>query len=183
MNPANINLLFAILSVFAQIASILILVSLIFPKLKIIPQKYIDHLVEKGMLYAGIVALVASLSSLLYSNGFGYAPCVFCWIQRICMYPLAFLLIAGHIRKEKNISFYAIVISAIGSLFAIYNHFIQIGFNPLNVGCAVADSSGVSCAKVFVFEFGYMTMPLMSMTAFFFVIVLLLPSFIRKVNN
>jgi disulfide bond formation protein DsbB len=183
MSPANVNLLFATLSVIAQIASVVLLLSLAFPKLKIFPEQFINHLAKKGMLYAGIVALTGSLGSLLYSNVFGYAPCVFCWIQRICLYPIAFLLLAGYFRKDKNISFYAVVLSAVGSLFALYNHFIQIGFNPLGLSCAVADSNGVSCAKVFVFEFGYMTMPLMSFTAFVLIIVLLLPSIIRKVNN
>src|SRR5688572_26224771 len=46
---------------------------------------------KKGVLLAFITALIATGSSLFYSNVAGFPPCDLCWLQRIFMYPLVIL--------------------------------------------------------------------------------------------
>src|SRR5215213_8249764 len=54
-----------------------------------------------GELWAAwIVALVATLGSLYYSEIADFLPCRLCWFQRIAMYPLSILLLGMAIRRD-----------------------------------------------------------------------------------
>jgi len=52
-------------------------------------------------------------------------------------------------------------LSAAGLLLALYHRALQLRFSPGTI------CGNVDCAKRYVFELGYMTMPLMSATALF----------------
>jgi len=63
---------------------------------------------------AWVVALIATLGSLYFSNVKGYVPCVLCWYQRIAMYPLALWLGIAALRGELSIRVYALPLAVIG---------------------------------------------------------------------
>ena len=44
---------------------------------------------------AWLVAMIATLGSLFFSEVMMFPPCVMCWYQRICMYPLTLILLVG----------------------------------------------------------------------------------------
>jgi disulfide bond formation protein DsbB len=46
-----------------------------------------------------VVALIATMGSLFFGEVLKYPPCTLCWYQRICMYPLVFIL--GKSKKNK----------------------------------------------------------------------------------
>ena len=48
---------------------------------------------EKAIWFAWIVALVATIGSLIYSEVIHFPPCRLCWFQRIAMYPMAIVLL------------------------------------------------------------------------------------------
>ncbi len=125
---------------------------------------------SRGMLFAFIVALVATLGSLTYSDILGYEPCKLCWYQRIFMYSLVPLLGMAIWRKDRSFLPYAIMMSIVGGLIAVYHYTVQLGFVP--APCSVSGYS-VSCAKVFVLRFGYITIPVMAFSAFLLILFLL----------
>ncbi|MEG0381222.1 MAG: disulfide bond formation protein B, partial [Kurthia sp.] len=43
---------------------------------------------ENALLMIWVVALMATLGSLYFSEIRGYEPCELCWYQRIIMYPI-----------------------------------------------------------------------------------------------
>ncbi len=124
-----------------------------------------------GLIIGFIVALSSVVLSLVYSNVVGFVPCELCWIQRIFLYPQAIILGLALWKKTKDASIYCLALSVVGALVAGY-HFYGQSFNP--DALPACDAVGASCAVRFFVEFGYITIPMMSLTAFLLIIVSML---------
>lgn len=111
-----------------------------------------------------VVAASAVLASLFYSEIAGFQPCSLCWWQRIFMFPQAAILAMALYERDRRVGDYLILLSGLGAIVAIYHAYLQYGGTPL--GSCGTSAGAVSCAQVFVRAFGYITMPLMSLTAF-----------------
>ncbi len=122
-------------------------------------------------LFGLIVSFVAMFGSLFYSEIMGFTPCVLCWYQRIFMYPQAFMFAFALWKKDRGIVPYSILLSIIGGMIAAYHYVFQIG---LIGGSAICDIVGysVSCSETFFTNLGYITIPMMSLTAFVLLIIL-----------
>ncbi len=119
--------------------------------------------------FAFIVALVATLGSLFYSDIAHFTPCKLCWYQRILMYPQSLLLYIALIRRERFLSPYLKIISAIGFVIASYHTIIQwIPQSPFLPCSKVAE-----CGKIYSATFGFITIPFMSMCAFALIFTIL----------
>lgn len=118
------------------------------------------------------------LGSLFFSEVLKLPPCVFCWYQRICLYPLVLILAIGIWKKDKNFVNYALPLSAIGFIIAIYHNFLYYGLLPKS---AVPCTLGISCTTRQIEWFGFVTIPLMSLAAFAIITVLIL--LYRKLNK
>ena len=114
-------------------------------------------------------SLVAMVSSLIYSNAIGFPPCEFCWIQRIFMYPQVVISFMAFFYKDKNIVKYLLALSVLGGLAALYHSFAQWGIGTSLLECM---SMGGVCGKLYVYEYGYITIPLMSFTIFAYLILI-----------
>ena len=124
-----------------------------------------------------IVSLVATLGSLYFSEIREYVPCEFCWYQRILMYPLVIISLIATIKDDYGARLYIRVMSIIGFLIGLYHYGLQkFDFLKDNLN---ACSDG-SCAGVFINWFGFVTIPFLSLTAFFIIIVL---TFLIKKGN
>jgi disulfide bond formation protein DsbB len=119
---------------------------------------------QKNILLIGwIQSIAATLGSLYYSEIMHYNPCVLCWYQRILMYPLVLLIAVGILKKDKNLPNYVLPLSISGLLLSFYHILLQKGFLPEAVApCAI----GASCTTKYVGYFGFITIPVMSFTAF-----------------
>lgn len=127
---------------------------------------------KHGLGLAFFIALASTLGSLFYSEIVGYEPCVLCWYQRIFMYPQVVLLGLAMFKKDLSIIKYSISLSVIGAILAGYHYLLQL--NIIKVLPCPAVGYSVSCSKLFVMQFGYITIPLMSFTAFLMIIFFLL---------
>jgi disulfide bond formation protein DsbB len=110
-----------------------------------------------------IVAIVATLGSLYYSEVMRFVPCVLCWWQRVLMYPLVIVLGVATLRQDTGVWRTALPFSVIGLGVSTYHYLLQKvpGMAP-PASCAV----GVPCTAVYVNYFGFVTIPLMAGTAF-----------------
>lgn len=112
---------------------------------------------------AWIQAIVAMLGSLYFSEIRHFTPCILCWYQRILMYPLTLILAVGILRKDKYIHLYVLPMSTLGLCIALYHVLLQKGIIPEAIApCTI----GASCTTKFVGYFGFVTIPVMSFTAF-----------------
>jgi len=129
-------------------------------------------LIRKNIIYlAWVQALAATFGSLYYSEIRHFTPCVLCWYQRILMYPLVLIIAVGILRKDKHLYQYVLPMSVLGLIIALYHTLLQRGILPENVApCGI----GGSCITRFVGYFGFITIPVMSLTAFTVITVCML---------
>lgn len=120
------------------------------------------------MLYvAWVQASIATFGSLYFSEVMKLQPCVLCWYQRIFMYPLALLLAVGIWRRNAEIHLYALPLACIGIGISIYHNLLYYGVIPESIQPC---TSGVSCTTRQIEWLGFITIPMMALTAFTIVI-------------
>ncbi len=123
-------------------------------------------------LYAAwTVALAATLGSLFFSEVMKLPPCVLCWYQRIFLYPLVFVIPVALVLKDTKIHFYMLALLVPGLLVAVYHNLLYYG--------VIAESlspcrEGISCTSKQIEWLGFITIPLLSLSAFIFLNVLCL---------
>lgn len=161
----------SLLTIFAQGLALVILLNLVLSGGKNALAKFFS---KNGILFAFIVATVATLGSLFYSEVAHYQPCELCWFQRIFMYPQTILLAIAWKKKYAGIALYSLVLSIIGGSISAYHYLMQLGAVP-SLPCAAVGIS-VSCSQRFVLTYGYITIPMMALSAF----VLIAAIFINK---
>ncbi len=126
-----------------------------------------------------LVASVATLGSLFFSEIMDFIPCSMCWYQRIFMYPLVVLFLTALLYPDDKVVKYATPIVVVGLLFAIYHNLLMWGIIPESV---VPCRQGVPCSTEYFEYFGFINIPFLSLSAYSLILVLL---FIGKkgVNN
>ncbi len=122
-----------------------------------------EYVKNHAVLLAFIVALTAMCGSLFYSEVMHYIPCELCWFQRIFMFSQVFMLGSALAFRIKRIMRAALVMSAVGGSISVYHYFTQM-FTRVT-SCTLGDTMA-SCSAKFTYHFGYMTIPVMALTAF-----------------
>jgi disulfide bond formation protein DsbB len=117
------------------------------------------------------ISLVSTMGSLFFSEIMLYPPCVLCWYQRICMYPLSLILLLGLFPISKMVIRYALPLAGVGWTIAFYHNLLYYKILPSFASPCV---KGISCTSVFINWLGFITIPLLSLTAFSLIIVSLL---------
>lgn len=123
-----------------------------------------DH-AQKGML---VIAAVAMLSSLYYSEYANFTPCELCWFQRIAMYPLAVLLLIAVASRSRLDSRYVVAMAGIGLVISIYHYQLELFPDQAQI----CTGGVVSCSVRFVEEFGFVSIPFMAGAGFLSVLLL-----------
>lgn len=116
------------------------------------------HALSLGTLLGGAIILL----SLYYQYVAGLPVCPLCWWQRIALYPIAALFAVAWWKGERRIFAYILPFVLFGVVVAVYHEWLQLGGASV-VPCA-ADGSA-DCAKVYLNIFGYITFPVLSLTA------------------
>jgi disulfide bond formation protein DsbB len=108
-----------------------------------------------------LVALVATVGSLYFSEIAGYTPCELCWYQRILMYPLVVILGVGAYEDHTTVWKTALPLSGLGVAVATYHTYLQI--SP-TTGATCGIEGG--CSAILWRGFGVFTIPRLSLLAF-----------------
>ena len=173
----QLNFLLSLGVLVAQVAVLALLVLLFFQR----NSPVLDFFGKYGIHFIFLVSLAGIVTSLVYSEIFGFTPCGLCWLQRVFLYPQAILAGLALLKRDRNIADYLLSLSVVGALVALYQHYLQMGGTIL-IDCP-AVGVGADCAKRIVFEFGYITFPLMSFTVFALIITFALIVRTRKISN
>lgn len=169
-----VNKLLSLGTIFLQIIILLIGFNLVF--LRSQNNKILLFFKKYTFFFGFIVALMSVLLSLFYSEIVGFPPCELCWIQRIFLYPQLILFGMELYKKERSIVDFSLVFAILGSIVSIYHIYIENGGSS-SLGCAVLTPQNinqVSCAIRYIYEFNYVTIPIMSLTLSLFIISILL---------
>ena len=89
--------------------------------------KSAEFLQQYGAILAFVVALVATLSSLYFSEIAGFVPCTLCWYQRILMYPLTVITLVGFIKQDEYLPNYVLPLAILGLIVSGYHYLVQLG--------------------------------------------------------
>lgn len=122
---------------------------------------------DAGLWIAAIVAVVATLGSLYFSEVAHYYPCQLCWFQRIAMYPLAVILVVAAIRRDRSVRWYAGPIAAIGLAISTYHYLIEWKPSLEGGACGI----GPSCADIWFRQFRFVTLAFMAAAGFIAILV------------
>jgi disulfide bond formation protein DsbB len=118
---------------------------------------------------------VSTLGSLFFSEIMEFPPCVLCWYQRIFMFPLVFILLAGLFPFDKNVFRYALPLALAGWATAFYHTLLYSGFIPESIQPC---KQGVSCSETYIDLLGFITIPMLSLISFSLIVGMLL--FLRR---
>jgi disulfide bond formation protein DsbB len=117
-----------------------------------------------------LIASVATLGSLFFSEVMGFAPCVLCWYQRICVYPLVLVFGVGLFSFDAGVIKYSLPLAIAGWFIALYHTLLYWGIIPKSIQPC---SEGVPCTEKYIELFGFLSIPFMSFLAFTTIIALL----------
>jgi disulfide bond formation protein DsbB len=120
---------------------------------------------------AWVVALIATLGSLFFSQIMMLPPCSLCWFQRIFMYPLVIILLTGLVSFDSSVLKYSLPLTGLGWGIALYHNLLYYEILPESASPCV---QGISCTSLQLNWLGFVTIPLMSLAAFSLIIVILL---------
>lgn len=167
---STLNQILALGTIFMQIVVVGFFLNLLFFRSK--TNLILAFFKKYTFVFGFIIALSATLLSLFYSNVVGFPPCELCWISRIFIYPQVILFGMELYKRDRAIVDQSIVLATLSSLVSIFHIYVENG-GASSLACATGGPGVVSCAAVFVHEFGYITMPLMALTIALFTILLL----------
>ncbi len=159
------------LQILVAIVVLVALAALVFKPARRLLVEMRETLLGTELWIAWGIALIAVLGSLFFSEYADFVACRLCWYQRIFMYPLAFLLLVGALRKDVRTAVqYTFLLPIIGAGVSIYHLYIEHNPDAESAGCKIG---GGSCATKWIDEFGYITIPTLALTAFAAIGVLL----------
>ncbi len=121
--------------------------------------------------FAWLVAIAATGGSLYYSEIRKFIPCELCWYQRIFMYPLVLILGIALYRLDTKIRPYVLGMTLVGGTISLIHYLEQKipAFQP-----TACDATPIPCSLQYVNYFGFVTIPLMALTAFVLITISML---------
>ena len=120
---------------------------------------------------AWLVALTATLASLFIGEVMGRVPCILCWYQRIAMFPLPIILGLGLLLVDLRSVRYAMPFAVGGWAVALYHCLLYWSVVPEGL---VPCGQGASCTQAQLMLVGFLPIPVLSLTAFSLIVVLLI---------
>ena len=112
---------------------------------------------------AFLVTFIATVGSLIFSDVLGFPPCVLCWYQRICMYPMVLIYALAIWFDDETCWRYTLILTLFGLSIAVYHNLLYYHLIPQSI---TPCQQGVSCTSKQVEYLGFITIPLLSLTSF-----------------
>jgi disulfide bond formation protein DsbB len=112
---------------------------------------------------AFLIALAGLLGSLYFSEVMHFPPCLLCWYQRICMYPLVAIFGVGLWKEDRSVWAYAFPLTVAGLVISGYHNLLYYGFVSEGL---VPCQKDLSCTTRQLELFGFLTIPLMAFGGF-----------------
>ena len=116
------------------------------------------------------VTVAASLGSLYLSEVGDLTPCRWCWIQRMAMYPLAFVLLIGWFTGDRLVRRYAVPMAVLGLAASIWHYLLQ---QVPGLSDAESCSLTTPCSVTYIEKFGFISIPWMAGSVFLLTVILL----------
>lgn len=162
----------ALFTLFGNVASVALLLSYFLARP--IYRHVMDILGRYALMLGFLLSGASTVGSLIYSEVVGFPACILCWTQRIFMYPQMFIFGLAIWRNEKVIMVYTLMLSLIGGAVGLYQWIKDMLslYSDVTLPCS-AVTALPSCDKMYVLEYGYITIPMISLNAFVLIIIVM----------
>jgi disulfide bond formation protein DsbB len=162
----EVALFLALLALVAQAGVVLLAVTAVLSPFSAVAARVLDELrLAVGgheLVLAWAVAATATAGSLYFSEIEDFPPCPLCWYQRIFMYPLVIVLGVAAQRRERRVAAYVLPFVLLGGAFSVYHYHLELFPGRESGFC----SSAAPCNVRWVWELGYVSIPMLALTAF-----------------
>jgi disulfide bond formation protein DsbB len=174
MNVDTANKFFLVLTLAADVAVVVLAVTGVYAwcrrSRRMRPSAVVTWLGPQARPLALFVAAISTAGSLYYSQVAHFVPCELCWYQRICMYPLAAILLVGVVRKDAAVRWYAAPFVVVGAPLSLYHWLVErVPAFAHTSSCSVT----APCTSPYFEELGWVTLAFMAMSAFLLIGALL----------
>jgi disulfide bond formation protein DsbB len=119
-----------------------------------------------SLIFAFIVAVVGSYLSLFASEILGLEPCPLCWYQRVFLFPLVIILFVASYSKDREVIKYALPLSVVGGIFAMYQFLVQ-NFD-------IPSFCGIKCKEKTAVFLDFIDFSVLSFAGFFLISIFLI---------
>lgn len=109
-----------------------------------------------------IIVLASIFGSLFFSEVMKFPPCNLCWYQRICIYPMAFIILTGLYLKSKDTVLFLLPLSITGFFISSYHNLVYYKFITIIVPC----TEFAPCTAEQLNWLGFITIPLLALLTF-----------------
>ncbi len=116
-----------------------------------------------SLYFSWLIACFSLIVSFYFSEFKHLTPCNLCWYQRICMFPLAFILGIATFQRFIGIVPYALPQIGLGLFLSGYQILIQ---EVIHTNVLPLCGSGASCLEKINIGFGPITPPMLSFAGF-----------------
>lgn len=128
--------------------------------------------IKKNALYSAFaISLLAMFGSLYYSQVLVLPPCVLCWYQRICMYPLIAIFGFAIYKRNRDILYPVYLLVPVGWLISVYHNLLYFNILPEAAAPCVA---GISCTTRMPGWLGTFPIPLQALVGFTALMILVI---------
>jgi disulfide bond formation protein DsbB len=125
-------------------------------KAEILVQKYVITVIY-------LLVWVGTLGSLFFSEILKLPPCSLCIIQRGLLYPLVLIMSVALWKRDRFIPYYVLPFSILGLIVSGYHNLLVWGLAPADL---IICSVQLPCTIQEFALLGFITIPLLSFTAF-----------------
>lgn len=161
-----INKLFSLAIIISQISIIFLFMLHFFGHGS--ARKLWSFIRRKAFKLSFVLVLFSIFISLYYSEIAHYQPCLLCWIQRILLFPQILIVGIAWLKDYKKACWILLPLNILGLGVASYHYIIQI-FPSESLTCT---SNGTSCSFYQFMNYGYITIPMMTITLFLMLTIL-----------
>lgn len=148
VNAASVHDAFATVALITLGATLVLIIARVVPT--VASFHLLDAVYRVQLPLAAAIASTTTLGSLWFSEFAGWAPCRFCWFQRIFMYSSAVVLVVAAFRRDRSVRWYVVPLAGIGILLSSWHMLIEHRVIEESTSCA----SLTSCATPYAVSFG-----------------------------
>lgn len=112
---------------------------------------------------AWVIALLATVGSLFFSEVMELPPCTLCWYQRVAIYPLVLIIGTSIIMRDGRLRYYALPLCLTGLAVSVYHNLLYYRIIPESLAPC---TQGIPCTEKQIEWLGFITIPLMGLAAF-----------------
>jgi disulfide bond formation protein DsbB len=167
------TVLFALGAVAMQVVAVLVLITWTLSMAGLrSPAKGLRGLISGYELWqAAALSLSGTAVSLFFTEFADFFPGEIGWYTRICMYPLSITTVLAALADDRRAARYLLPFPLVGISLSVYGILLENHVVAQSRSCQLSGPGG--CTAKWIDEFGYVTIPVMALSSFFLIAVLL----------